>query len=120
MPYSIEEQDDFFEVALNGKSSAWEVLEIIHALRDRDPRKERCDLWVFASDYSVPISSFSHIAGDVENLCKEGFVGNKTAVVPGNLLQRAAMFLYKREAENLPFPIKVFSSRDDAVEWLAS
>ena len=47
-------------------------------------------------------------------------MGNKTAVVVSNLLQRAVVFLYKKEAEKLPFPMKVFSSREDAVEWLAS
>jgi hypothetical protein len=119
VPHDIQEREDFYEVTLTGASSAWEVLEIIHSLRDRDPHKEHCDLWVLGTDFSVPISSFSDIAGGVKNLVKEGFVGNKTAVVVSNLLQRAAVFLYKKEAEKLPFPIKVFSKREDAVAWLS-
>jgi hypothetical protein len=120
MPYEIKESHDLFEVLVSGKSSKWEVLQIVGHMQRRDPRKERRDLWILSSESSIPYASFQEIAHLVGNFCRDDFVGEKTAIVAAHELQMQEMELYRLEAAALPFDIRVFRSREDALAWLES
>lgn len=61
---------------------------------------------------------FSEIAQEIRSLLTRDFVGNKTAIVAAGEFQKAQLELYRLEASILPFEIRVFRSRDEAVKWL--
>jgi len=122
MPYQIQIRDGIAEVTLSGETSVAEVLQAVGELRDRDPRKEGCDLWEISEECVVPIDAFPAIAGGIKSFCPNGMVGNKTAFVANSEFQKSVMDMYRSEArkQKLPFEIGVFTSRDEAVRWLKS
>jgi hypothetical protein len=120
MPYKIQEIDGYVEVSVWGETSKWEVLEVIRELQRRDTRKEVSDLWLLSKECMVPFTEFSEIAEAVKSLCTSGMIGSKSAIVAEDELQRAQLEMYRAEAAILPFEVRVFRSRDDAVQWLKS
>ena len=118
MPYRIQERDGFSEIHVSGETSKWEVLKAIRQLRDRDPRKETSDLWVISNTSMVPFAEYSTIVEAVRSLCSSDMIGNKTAIVAADELQKAELDMFRSQAEALPFEMRVFISRDEAVEWL--
>ena len=118
MPYLIIENDGFVEVQVSGETSVQEILEVIRTLREKDPRKNKSDLWIVAENSIVPISTFSAIAQTVGSLCHPNMTAKRTAIVVSNELHRAALDIYREEAQSLPFEIGSFTSRDEAVQWL--
>ena len=120
MPYKMQKIDGFVEVSVWGETSKWEMLEAVWELRLRDPCKKVSDLWIVSGECMVPFDEFPEIAETVQSLCTPGMIGSKSAIVASDELQRAQLELYRAEAAILPFEIRVFRSRDDAVRWLKS
>lgn len=120
MAYQIEMKDGFFEVRISGETSKYEVLDVIQELDRRDRGKKFPDLWLVAAESQVPFLHFSEIAQAIRSLLPRDAVGNKTAIVAEGEFLRAQMELYRSEASILPFEIRVFGSRDEAVEWIKS
>jgi hypothetical protein len=120
MPYEIKESPELFEVLLFGPSSKWEVLLIVKHLHVKDPRKERRDLWILSAETSIPYAAFQEISQNVGRLCRDDFVGEKTAIVAAHEMQLQEAELYRFEALALPFEIRVFRSREEALTWFQS
>ena len=120
MSYQIYERDGWIEVQVLEKTSPQELLTAIRDLQRRDPRKEVPDLWTFSEDSIVPYVEFPTIVASVKALCNGELVGCKTALVAKNEFQRVVMDLYRVAAKILRFEIGVFSSREQAIEWLKS
>lgn len=120
MAYEIEKQDGYFEVRVSGETSRYEVLEIIRELHTRDCGKKFPDLWLMAEESQVPFAHFSEIAQAIGRLLPVDAVGEKTAIVAADEFHMAQFEMYRSEASHLPFPIRVFLSRDEAVAWLTS
>ncbi len=120
MAYEVEKKDTFLEVRVSGDTSKDELIEAIRELRRCDPRKELPDLWLFAGECQVPLVEFSDIAQAVLGLLPRNAVGNKTAIVAANEFRMAQIDMYRFEAAVLPFAIRVFRSRDEAVAWFTT
>jgi hypothetical protein len=120
MAYQIEKKEGFFEVRISGETSKSEILEVIRELDRRDRGKKFPDLWLVAEESQVPFMHFSEIAQGVRSLLPRDFVGNKTAIVAAGEFQKAQFELYRLEASILPFEIRVFRFRDEAVKWIMS
>jgi len=120
MAYQIEEKEGFFEVRISEETSKDEILNIIRELDRRDRGKKLPDLWLIAEESQVPFVEFSEIAKGIRKLLPHDAPGNKTAIVVAGELQKAEMELYRSEASILPFEIRVFRSRDEAVKWIKS
>jgi hypothetical protein len=120
MAYRIEEKDSIFEVHMWGQTSRWEVMEIVHQLQRKDPRKESCDLWIFSETGGVFFDEFPEIVKAVASLCSSDMAANKTALVASDGFLRAQLELYRAEAAGLPFEIRVFETKENAVQWLKS
>lgn len=118
MAYWIGKKKDFFEVRLLGNTSKFEILEIIRELERRDPGKHFPDIWIIAEGSQVPFVYFREIAETVRSLLPSDAIGNKTALVAASGFQKAQLEMYRSEASILPFEIRVFLSRDEAVEWI--
>jgi hypothetical protein len=120
MAYQIEKKDGFFEVRISGETSKYEILEVIRELDRRDRGKKFPDLWLVAEESQVPLVHFSEIAQGIRSLLPRDAVGNKTAIVAAGEFHKAQLEMYRDEASILPFEIRVFRSRDEAVEWIMS
>jgi len=120
MAYQIEKKDGFFEVRISGETSKYEILEVIRELDRRDRGKKFPDLWLVAGESQVPLVHFSEIAQGIRSLLPRDAVGNKTAIVAAGEFHKAQLEMYQSEASILPFEIRVFRSRDEAVEWIMS
>jgi predicted nucleotidyltransferase len=118
MPYRIELRDDIVEVYLWGRTSHVEVLNIIRELNARDPRKEQSDLWILAEDVVIAFQDFPAIAENVLDLLTPDMVWKRSAVVASSATQQAFVELYKTQSRSLPYEIGVFTSRQEAVDWL--
>ena len=118
MPYRIEEVDSIFEVHVSNPTSKWEILQAVAELTRKDPRKEQCDLWCIPDEIFISFAEYQEIAGAIASLCPQDMVGNKTALLVSGTLQMAFAEMYRSEASHLPFEIGVFTSRDDALQWL--
>ena len=121
MPYEIEKKDSFFEVRVSGETSKFEVLAIIRELERRDPVKKFPDLWLVAGESQLSFHDFGEIARAIGRILPRGADGSKTAIVAADAFQKAQLEMYPPEASShLPFEIRVFSCRDEAVGWIKS
>lgn len=120
MGYEIVAREQFVEVLLEGETSSFEVMRIVKELARRDPVKKMPDLWMVSGESQVPLPEFSDIARAVGSLLPSTNGLQKTALVAAGELQKAELELYRSEADGLPFPIRVFRSRDRAVAWLTA
>ena len=118
MPYRIRTRDGFFEVRVWGETSTHEILNAVKELDRKDRGKKLPDLWIFAAESQLPFDQHAEIAKAIRSLCPPGMVGNRTAMVADGEFQKAQLEVYRSEASILPFPIRVFGSEDEAVEWL--
>ncbi len=118
MAYEIEKKEDFFEVCVSGNTSRFEVMEIIWELDRRDRGKHFPDLWIIAEKSQVPFVYFREIAETIRSLLPSDAIGNKTAIVAAGEFHKAQLEMYRSEASILPFEIRVFLSRDEAVKWI--
>jgi hypothetical protein len=118
MPYQIEMKDGFFEVSVTGETSKQEILGIIRELSCLDRGKQRPDLWHFSRESQLPFVYFADIAEGTGKMLPRGSSGSKTAIVAVDAFQEAQLGMYRSEASFLPFPIRVFQSRDKAIEWI--
>ena len=116
----MEEKDSIFEVHMWGQTSRWEIMEIIQQLQRKDPRKESCDLWIFSETDGVSLDEFPKIVKAVASLCSPDMVANKTAFVASDAFLRSQLELYRAGAVGLPFEIRVFETKENAVRWLKS
>ena len=105
---------------ISGETSKYEILAVIWELARRDPGKKFPDLWHVAGECQIPFVHLSEIAQGVRSLLPRDAVGNKTAIVAASESQKAEIEWYRSEASILPFEIRVFRSRDAAVEWIMS
>ncbi len=120
MSYQIEKKDGFYEVNVSGETSKQEVIGIIWELSRLDRGKQLPDLWLISRESQVPFVYFADIAEAVRKLLPRGSAGNKSAIVAADALHEAQLQMYSQEASVLPFPVRVFRSRDEAVEWIKS
>jgi hypothetical protein len=118
MAYRIQESDGFVEVHVWGKTSKWELLDAVHRLRSRDPRKEIGDLWVIAEESMVPLDAFPEIVAAIARFCFSGIACARSAIVAGGPFHKTLLDFYGVEARVLPFEVGVFTSRDEAIAWL--
>ncbi len=118
MPYRIEKETDIHVVNIWGNTSKWEVIEAIGMLQQKDPTKSKPDLWILSDDLVLPYDAFSGIIEMINQPRPEGFIGNKTAVVASSKIQLFMAETFSLESGSLPYSIGVFSSRNEAVEWL--
>ena len=118
MPYSISKTDGMFEVRVWGETSAQEVIRAVGDIHIKDPRKQSCDLWVVSPESVVPLAAYASIVESISAMCGPDFVGSKTAIVATSAVQLAELEMYRAEAARLPYPIRIFASRDDALAWL--
>ena len=120
MAYQIEKKDVFFEVHISGETSKDEVLEVIRELDRKDPGKKYPDLWLIAEESQIPYVHFIEVVQGIQSLLPPGSVGNKTAIVAAGEFYKAQLEMYRSVASILPFEIRVFRSRDEAVKWIMS
>jgi hypothetical protein len=120
MAHRIEDIGGILEVKVWGDTSKQDLLAIIMELQRRDPGKKCMDLWMIDSDCIIPFSEFHRIVEGIHSLCPPGMVGSRSAIVAFDSFQQAQLEMYRAEASILPFEMRVFGSRADAVEWLRS
>ena len=118
MPYAIEKKARYLEIRVWGETSKHEVIAIIAELDAKDRGKTLPDLWLVAGESQVPFWDYRDIAESALSLLPAGAKGNKTAVVAANIFHKAQLNMYREEAAILPFPVRVFGSRDEAEAWL--
>jgi predicted Fe-S protein YdhL (DUF1289 family) len=118
MPFRVSENDGLVEVHAWGDVSMAEVCMVLRELRQRDPHKERSDIWYISDASVIPIAAYAAIVEELKSMCGPETGASRSAIVVSNELQRAAMEIYKAEAVGLPWQIGVFRSRDEAVAWL--
>jgi hypothetical protein len=114
----ISYQKEYVEVRVSGKTSAREILAVIKKMRDRDPHKEISDIWIFSEDSMVPLDEFPMMAESIQALCADDMVGCKSALVASGSFQRAALEFIHFEAHVLPYEVRVFTKREEAVKWI--
>ncbi len=118
MAYTIEQQSGFVEIKITGKTSKFEALDIIANLARMDPDKTVPDLWTVAPESQVPLVHFPDIVEAVIQLLPKNTAPSRTALLVSDAFQNAKFELYRAEADSLPFSVRIFWSRDEAVEWL--
>jgi hypothetical protein len=118
MAYKIEEQDAYTEVQVWGYVGLQDIIAILSELCRRDPEKARPDLWMIASECQVPLSAYSSIAEATRGMVPARTGVKRSAMVATDAFHRAQLDMYCVEARNLPFQIRVFATREEAIPWL--
>lgn len=118
MAYKIEDRDGYTEVHVWGFVGAQDIIAILGELRLRDPAKERPDLWLIAPECQVPLSSYGKIAEATRSMLPAQVTTRRSALVASDAFHRAQLDMYRVEAAHLPFEIRVFATRDEAIPWL--
>lgn len=118
MAIDITYREDYIEVRVLDDPSVREILTTVKALRDRDPRKEISDVWIFSEDSIFPMDMIRIVAESILTLCTDTMVGRRSAIVAANAFQKAAFDFVRYEASILPYEVKVFLSPDEAVGWI--
>lgn len=118
MSFEIQRHEKFFEVSVFGTTSKLEILRILWDLKRRCPNKDVPDLWVIARESQVPFVHFTEIAKGVLKLLPARVSGSKSAILAPDAFAEAQVQMYFAEASFLPFPMRVFRSREEAVRWL--
>ncbi|QHI69691.1 hypothetical protein [Tichowtungia aerotolerans] len=118
--YKIVQKENYAEVHASGKLSPWDFLEIIYRLHRADPKKEKPDLWVFDKNVDFPLHSFPRLAQGVMNLLIRSAIkeGCRSAILTADEFQKAKAELYCAEAAFLPFEVRAFTDRSQALAWL--
>jgi hypothetical protein len=119
MPHEIKFGNPLVEVKIWGETCKEEVLQIIRKLHEDDPEKEKQDLWLVAAESMVPFDALASIAEVTGELVGRKRCKGRSAIVAANVFHKARLDLYSIEAAILPFPLKVFLSKDEALKWLA-
>ena len=97
----------------------WDILKIIHHLHRNDPRKETPDLWILDPECDFSFHSFPMIVQGVLRLVAKTIKkGCRSAILAADEFQRVKVDLYCAEATVLPYEIRTFTARDEAVDWL--
>jgi len=111
---------DVTEVDVWGLVTESEIAGILVELRGLDPAKERHDLWNIAPESMLPFKSFEAVVGVTRKLLPPGAGGlrGRSAMVAADSFRKAQLDMYAKEAELLPFRIRVFLDRGEALEWL--
>jgi hypothetical protein len=120
MAHEIEKKDWYIEVRVSGPTSKHQILNIILQLNAMDPGKKLPDLWIFSWESQVPLVHFHDIARIIRQILPKHAVGSKSALVADGEFQKAQLELYQTEAAILPYPVGVFRSTEEALEWLKS
>jgi hypothetical protein len=120
MPFRMNENGGLVEVHAWGEVSAAEVCMVLRELCQRDPHKEKCDIWYVADASVIPIAAYAAIVAELKSLCGPETGASRSAIVVSNELQRAAMEIFRAEAVSLPWQVGVFRSRDEALAWLSA
>lgn len=118
MPYEIEKVDGVHEVRVWGETSKYEVLSAIRELDRRDRGKNVPEVWLVAEGCQVPFAHYRDIAEAVKNLMPPGASPKKSAIVASGEFHKAQLELYRMEAASLPFEVRVFTGKDQALTWL--
>lgn len=118
MAYQIEMKSGYVEVRVSGLTSKAEILQILHELARRDPRKEIPDLWIVSPESQVPLVYFADIAREVGRLLRPDAVCCRSAIVAFGEFHKAQVEMYRFDAAFLPFQTRVFLYREEALEWL--
>jgi hypothetical protein len=118
MSYEVLKNDGVIEVRLHGSGSTADVLEAFEAVHALSPRKTVSDVWVLAPEYVIPWDEYATIVFAVGARWTADSVPSRSAIVVANEFQRAQAEFYVQQARTLPFPIRVFARRDQAMAWL--
>ena len=118
MPYEITTSDTHHEIRVFGETSKTEILEIIQSIAQRDPLKTLPDLWCVAAESQIPFFHFADIAQTIQRWLPPNVVRNRTAIVAADDFHKALLELYRAEASILPYDMRVFRDRDEALEWI--
>ena len=118
MPYQTQRNDELIELQLWGRTSKWEVLAALREVRALAPRKELSDLWTVGPACMIPWDEYASIVDAVQGFCTADMQPSRTAIVVGGEFQIAQADIYVQQARSLPFPIRVFTRRDNALAWL--
>jgi len=122
MPHAIRRTADIAEVDVWGQVTAAEIAGIVVELSRQDPAKDKHDLWNIAQESMLPFKSFWAIVEVTRKLLPPGVreCRGRSAMVASDEFRKAQLDMYTREAESLPFRIRVFLSRDEAMKWLGN
>jgi hypothetical protein len=74
--------------------------------------------WLVAKESQIPFTHYAEIVMSVKSTMPDDFVGSKTAIVAADEFHAAQFEMYAAEASVLPFEVRVFQSRDEAVAWI--
>lgn len=119
MPYQITRQPHLVEVHMSGKMSHWDVLGVVFKLYKQDPGKETPDLWILDSGCEFSLYSFPPIVQGILKLAtKTVKKGCRSAILAADEFQRLKMELYCAEAKALPYEVRAFTDRGEALDWL--
>ena len=85
-----------------------------------DPEKEKHDLWIVAPESMVPFSSFASLVQKTRELLPQDArkCRGKSALVAADAFRMAQLNMYRNEARSLPFQLRVFLSKQEAMDWL--
>jgi hypothetical protein len=118
MAYRVRDLGGIFEVSVWGDTCTRELLEAVFELHRCDPGKTCPDLWTIAGECMVPFVEFHRLAEGIRELCPPGMAGRPSAIVAEDGFQQAQIEMFQCEASILPYEVRVFQSRDAALEWL--
>jgi len=118
MPYRVARTKGCFEVRLFGEASEHDVIGALRELRRLDPGREFHDLWIVEPECAVPIAGFPRIMEELQRYASEPMGPGQSAVVVSDELTEAMVRLYCEEASFVPYQIRLFRSRDEALAWL--
>ena len=120
MSHTVEFHDSHVEVRLKGRLDRWDILDIVHRLHESDPRKERCDLWVFEQDCEIIADGLATTVESFRHLCSKSMLGARSALVVSDPTQRKIVEAGQSSARLLPYEVSVFGDRKKALAWLGA
>lgn len=118
MPFKVQKEEGFFLVYLWGNATKWEVIQAVGEIRRLNWFKELPDVWVLEEDVVIPFSDYDTIIRQALSSFPAKMKGAPSAIVVRDAFQVEMARLYIQELSRMPYPVRVFTSMDEALVWV--
>ncbi len=118
MSYKITKQDKYIEVSLLAGATKWDVIQAVGGLRQRNPLKEFPDVWILDEEVVIPFSDFENIMNRSLVEFPKDMHRTPSAIVVQDAFQLEMARLYVAELAAVPYEIRVFTNKEEAVAWI--
>lgn len=116
--FTISETESLLEVELRGGATVGVILQAVNAVIAHPDYHQRNDVWVIGGEpLQLNFADLDRITDWIARCYPPAAVRTRTALVVHPGLNAALVELWLETAAELPYEVRMFSSREAAVDW---